>query len=88
MPFWLSSSISPLNLISTVLLRVLKGAEIPAQGAERASLETGPPFSDAVDLPEDGTSQQNVDPRVQDLVTGCHPDTRHHQAPISVSVTA
>lgn len=77
-----------LNLSNIFFLRVLEGAEIPASRAEHASLETGLPFSDAVDLPEDGASQQDVDPRVQDLVTGCHPDTRHHQPPIGVFVTA
>lgn len=82
-PLWV-----PSNLIHNVFLWVLKGADIPANRAEHASLQTGLPFSDAVDLPEDGASQQDIDPWVQDLVTGGHPDTCHHQPPISVSVTA
>lgn len=69
---------SHLYLLHVVLLRVLEGADIPAEGAERASFETGLPFCDAIDLSEDGTSQQDVDPGVQNLVTSCHSDTCYH----------
>lgn len=69
---------SHLYLLHVVLLGVLKGADIPAEGAERASFETGLPFCDAIDLSEDGTSQQDVDPGVQNLVTSCHSDTCYH----------
>lgn len=76
------------DLTDTVFLWVLKGAELPADGAERAPLEAGPSFGDAVDLLEDGAPQQDVDPRVQDLVAGRHPDPDHHQTPIRIAVVA
>lgn len=77
----------PLGLVTVVFVRVLKGADLPADGAKRAPLEAGLLFSDAVDFSEDGTSQQDVDPRVQDLIAGGHSDTRHHQASVSVFVS-
>lgn len=57
-------ALSPLNLVATVFLRDVKRAGFPSDRAEYASLETGLPFSDAVDSPEDGPSQQDVDPGV------------------------
>lgn len=68
-----------------VFLRVLKGAEIPA--TDGTSFEAGLLFGDAVDFSKDGASQQDVDPRVQDLITGRHSDTCHHQPSVSVFVT-
>lgn len=71
--------------INLFFLWVLKGAEIPAP--ESASLEAGLLFSDAVDFSEDGTSQQDINPRVQDLIAGGHSDTCHHEMFVSLFVT-
>lgn len=71
--------------INFVFLRVLKGAEFPA--SESASLEAGLLFSNAVDFSEDGTPQQDVNPRIQDLIAGGHSDTCHHEMFVSLFVT-
>lgn len=82
--FVFSSPSDPVN--SVYFLRILEGADVPM--AEGAVLEAGPALGDAVDLPQHGPAQQDVDPGVQDLVPGGQPDTHHHQLPVCVLVTA
>lgn len=72
--------------IASVFLRALEGADVQAERTERAPLEAGPLFGDAVDPLEDGTAKQDVDPGVQDLVPGRQPHARHHQHPVVVGL--
>lgn len=77
---------SPLLLY--LLHTVLKGGGVPAKRAKCAPFETGLPLCETIDLPEDGTPQQDVDPGIQDLVTGCHSDSCHHKDSVVVYVSA
>lgn len=64
----------------------MEGTGFPPNRTEKTSFEAGLAFSDAVNPPEDGTSQQDVDPGVQDLVTSSHADPSDHQPPVGGSV--
>lgn len=75
-----------LYILLTVFLRFLEGACVPADGTESASPEADLLLGDAVDFSEDGPSQQDVDPRVEDLIPGCHPDARHHELAVHAGV--
>lgn len=86
--FFFFFSLLILYPLYTIFLSVLKGAGVPAKRAKCAPSKTGLPFSEAVDLPEDGAPQQDVDPGIQDLVAGCHSDPCHHEDPVIVYVSA
>lgn len=75
-------------LLYTVLLSVSKGCGVPAKRTKCAPFKTSLPLCETVNLPENGTTQQDVDPGIEDLVTGCHSDTRHHEDPVIVDVSA
>lgn len=72
-----------LSLFHWHTVRLLEGANVPADGAEGAPLEAGLLFGYAVDFSEDGPSQQDVDPGVQDLIPGGHSDAGHHEFAVS-----
>lgn len=65
----------------------MEGAGFPPDRTEKASFQTGLALREAVNPPEDGASQQDVHPGVQDLVTGGHADPSDHQPPVGGSVT-
>lgn len=72
-----------LSIFHRHTVRLLEGANVPADGAEGALLEAGLLFGYAVDFSEDGPSQQDVDPGVQDLIPGGHSDASHHEFAVS-----
>ncbi|CAG5897388.1 unnamed protein product [Menidia menidia] len=64
-----------LDLADAVFLHAQRRVGLQTDGAEYAPLEAGLLFGDA-----------DVDPRVQDLVPGCHSDSGHHQLAVGVFV--
>lgn len=66
----------------------MERAGFPPDGTENAPLQTGLALGDAINPAEDGASQQDVHPGVQDLVAGGHADPRDHQPPVGGPVAA
>lgn len=68
------------HLVDRFLLRAGEGGGLPA--AQLICPEARLALGDEVDLAEDGATQQDVDPGVEDLVPGGQPHAHHQQGSV------
>lgn len=65
--------------VNGIVLRALGLKRVPLPASEHTPFQIGLALGDEVDLAEDGPTQQDIDPGVQDLVPGGHAEAQQNQ---------